>query len=177
MLLVVLWIVAYIKIESNLRVRVSCHRRRVASVSRLVPEWPWFLRATYNASSSSPSSRAGSFQLTSRKLYGSNLSKPSKVLYSISSFIEDNRLNAIVTPATDDTFQTNTNSADGWSDFLATLNKSLDPLDLEFSRMHDEITRKETYALVSNCSAAVPIDCKHPLPGQSQRRRGCSYRE
>ena len=61
----------------------------------------------------------------------------------------------MVTPAIDDTFQinTNTNSADGWSDFLATLNKSLDPLDLELSRMHDEITRKETYALVSNCSA------------------------
>ena len=57
-----------------------------------------------------------------------------------------------VTSATDDTLQinANTNSANGWSDFLATLNKSLDPLDLELSRMHDEITRKETYALVSS---------------------------
>jgi hypothetical protein len=63
-----------------------------------------------------------------------------------------------VTPATDDAVQinTNTNSADGWSDFLASLNKSLDPLDLELSRMHDEITRKETYALVSNRSAYRP---------------------
>ncbi|KAF8274953.1 Nse1 non-SMC component of SMC5-6 complex-domain-containing protein [Lactarius quietus] len=53
--------------------------------------------------------------------------------------------------ATDDTVQinANTNSADGWGDFLANLNKSLDPLDLELSRMHDEITRKETYALVN----------------------------
>lgn len=81
-----------------------------------------------------------------------------------------------MTPATDDTFQINTN-ADGWSEFLATLNKSLDPLDLELSRMHDEITRKETYALVSNRSAVIPVDRKQLLLGQSQRRRDCSYRE
>lgn len=62
-----------------------------------------------------------------------------------------------VTPATDDTLQINANSADGWSDFLATVNKSLDPLDLELSRMHDEITRKETYALVSNHSATFKL--------------------
>ncbi|KAI9446394.1 Non-structural maintenance of chromosomes element 1 [Lactarius indigo] len=53
--------------------------------------------------------------------------------------------------AADDTIQinANTNSADGWSDFLATLNKSLDPLDLELSRTRDEITGKEMYALVN----------------------------
>ncbi|KAH9001205.1 Nse1 non-SMC component of SMC5-6 complex-domain-containing protein [Lactarius akahatsu] len=53
--------------------------------------------------------------------------------------------------AADDTIQinANTNSADGWSDFLATLNKSLDPLDLELSRTRDEITGKDIYALVN----------------------------
>jgi hypothetical protein len=53
--------------------------------------------------------------------------------------------------AADDTLQinANTNSADGWSDFLATVNKSLDPLDLELSRMRNEITGKEMYALVN----------------------------
>ena len=59
-------------------------------------------------------------------------------------------LNMMVTPAVDDTLQinANTNSADGWSDFLASLNKSLDPLDLELSRMRNEITGKDMYALV-----------------------------
>lgn len=53
--------------------------------------------------------------------------------------------------AADDTRQidANTNSADGWSDFLASLNKSLDPLDLELSRMRNETTGKEMYALVN----------------------------
>ncbi|KAH9005218.1 Nse1 non-SMC component of SMC5-6 complex-domain-containing protein [Lactarius hatsudake] len=53
--------------------------------------------------------------------------------------------------AADDAIQinANTNSADGWSDFLATLNKSLDPLDLELSRTRDEITGKDMYALVN----------------------------
>ena len=65
--------------------------------------------------------------------------------------------------AADDTLQinANTNSADGWSDFLATLNKSLDPLDLELSRMRNETTGKEMYALVSNCSPTAPVlDCR-----------------
>ena len=69
-----------------------------------------------------------------------------------------------VTPATDDTIQINANSVDGWSDFLATVNKSLDPLDLELSRMHDEITRKETYALVSNCSATLKLSVVNNRP-------------
>ncbi|KAH9050707.1 hypothetical protein EDB84DRAFT_1555336 [Lactarius hengduanensis] len=53
--------------------------------------------------------------------------------------------------AADDTTQinANTNSADGWSDFLAALNKSLDPLDLELSRTRDEMTGKDMYALVN----------------------------
>ncbi|KAH9063372.1 hypothetical protein EDB87DRAFT_177028 [Lactarius vividus] len=53
--------------------------------------------------------------------------------------------------AADDTIQinANTNSAEGWSDFLASLNRSLDPLDLELSRMRDEITGKDMYALVN----------------------------
>jgi hypothetical protein len=74
--------------------------------------------------------------------------------------------------AADDTLQinANTNSADGWSDFLATVNKSLDPLDLELSRMRNEITGKEMYALVGNSSATVPVPiCQQPPPGQSQR--------
>ncbi|KAH9079476.1 hypothetical protein EDB83DRAFT_2503914 [Lactarius deliciosus] len=60
-------------------------------------------------------------------------------------------INLTATPAADDTIQinANTNSADGWSDFLATLNKSLDPLDLELSRTRDEITGKDMYALVN----------------------------
>ena len=59
--------------------------------------------------------------------------------------------------AADDTLpiNANTNSADGWSDFLATVNRSLDPLNLELSRMRNETTGKEMYALVSNRSASV----------------------
>lgn len=52
------------------------------------------------------------------------------------------------TTATDDSVQINSRGADGWGEFLAGLNKSLDPLDLELSRTRNEVTGKETYALV-----------------------------
>ena len=45
--------------------------------------------------------------------------------------------------------QINANGADGWGEFLASLNKSLDALDLELSRIRNEVTGKEVYALVS----------------------------
>ncbi|KAI0306508.1 Non-structural maintenance of chromosomes element 1 [Multifurca ochricompacta] len=51
--------------------------------------------------------------------------------------------------AVDDTLQINANEVDGWSNFLASLNKSLDPLDLELSRIRNEVTGRETYALVN----------------------------
>ncbi|KAI0006094.1 Nse1 non-SMC component of SMC5-6 complex-domain-containing protein [Russula compacta] len=51
--------------------------------------------------------------------------------------------------AADDNLQINANGADSWGEFLASLNKSLDPLDLELSRIRDEVTGKEMYALVN----------------------------
>jgi len=51
--------------------------------------------------------------------------------------------------AADDTVQINTNGADGWGEFLASVNKSLDPLDLELSRIRNEVTGKDVYALVN----------------------------
>ena len=38
---------------------------------------------------------------------------------------------------------------DSWNVFVAKINKSLDKLDLEFRHMHDELSGKEMYALVS----------------------------
>jgi len=35
-----------------------------------------------------------------------------------------------------------------WNEFVTDLNNSLDPLDLEFSRLHDEESGKEMWALV-----------------------------
>ncbi|KAI0256768.1 Nse1 non-SMC component of SMC5-6 complex-domain-containing protein, partial [Lactifluus subvellereus] len=51
--------------------------------------------------------------------------------------------------ATDNSVQITSSGVDGWGDFLAGLNKSLDPLDLELSRTRNEVTGKETYALVN----------------------------
>jgi len=66
-------------------------------------------------------------------------------LYPVDTIIYHRKHSAV-----DDTLQINinTNSADGWNDFLASLNNSLDPLDLELSRMRNEVTGKEMYALV-----------------------------
>lgn len=52
------------------------------------------------------------------------------------------------TTAADNTLQINASIATDWGEFLASLNKSLDPLDLELSRIRNEVTGKEMYALV-----------------------------
>ena len=52
------------------------------------------------------------------------------------------------TTAADNTLQINASIANDWGEFLASLNKSLDPLDLELSRIRNEVTGKEMYALV-----------------------------
>jgi non-structural maintenance of chromosomes element 1 len=62
--------------------------------------------------------------------------------------------------AVDDTLQINANGPDGWSEFLNSLNKSLDPLDLELSRIRNEETGKEVYALVSPLSPTATIDSR-----------------
>ena len=36
-----------------------------------------------------------------------------------------------------------------WNTFVAKINRSLDKLDLEFRHMHDELSGKEMYAVVS----------------------------
>jgi hypothetical protein len=51
--------------------------------------------------------------------------------------------------AVDGTLQINANGTDGWGEFLNSLNRSLDPLDLELSRIRNEETGKDVYALVS----------------------------
>jgi hypothetical protein len=38
---------------------------------------------------------------------------------------------------------------DSWNAFVAKINRSLDKLDLEFRQMHDELSGKEMYAIVS----------------------------
>ena len=52
------------------------------------------------------------------------------------------------TTAAGDTHQVNAGIANDWGAFLASLNKSLDPLDLELSRIRNEVTGKDMYALV-----------------------------
>jgi hypothetical protein len=54
------------------------------------------------------------------------------------------------TTAADNTLQINAGIANDWGEFLASLNKSLDPLDLELSRIRNEVTGKDMYALVSH---------------------------
>jgi hypothetical protein len=74
------------------------------------------------------------------------VSKPSEVsFFVLSRFISTP---TEVTTAADDTLPINANGANGWGEFLAGLNQSLDPLDMEFSRMRNEVTGKEEYALV-----------------------------
>jgi len=51
--------------------------------------------------------------------------------------------------AADNTLQINASIANDWGAFLTSLNKSLDPLDLELSRIRNEVTGKEMYALVN----------------------------
>jgi hypothetical protein len=80
------------------------------------------------------------------------VSKPSKVLllfYPTSS----PHSKVGITTAADNTLQINAGIANDWGEFLASLNKSLDPLDLELSRIRDEVTGKEMYALVRSCFA------------------------
>jgi hypothetical protein len=38
---------------------------------------------------------------------------------------------------------------DSWNVFVAKINRSLDKLDLEFRQMHDQLSGKEMYAIVS----------------------------
>ena len=59
------------------------------------------------------------------------------------------------TTAADNTLQINASIANDWGEFLTSLNKSLDPLDLELSRIRNEVTGKEMYALV-RCFARAP---------------------
>ncbi|KAH9981233.1 Nse1 non-SMC component of SMC5-6 complex-domain-containing protein [Lactifluus volemus] len=51
--------------------------------------------------------------------------------------------------ATDGSLQIDSNGLDGWGEFLASVNRSLDPLDLELSRTRNEVTGKDIYALVN----------------------------
>ncbi|KAI0273699.1 Nse1 non-SMC component of SMC5-6 complex-domain-containing protein [Gloeopeniophorella convolvens] len=51
--------------------------------------------------------------------------------------------------AADETLRVDANGTDGWDTFIAAVNRSLDPLDLEFSHIHNEVTGKDIYALVN----------------------------
>ncbi|TFY70411.1 hypothetical protein EVG20_g2601 [Dentipellis fragilis] len=41
------------------------------------------------------------------------------------------------------------NDQDSWDNFLTKVNTSINPLDLEFARLHDEVTGREMFALVN----------------------------
>ena len=101
-----------------------------------------------SASSFSLSYLAESSQQTFPNSCGSNVSKRSKVSVFVLSD-PDLPANGGDITAADSTLQINANGADGWGEFLARINKSLDALDLELSRIHNEVTGKEVYALVS----------------------------
>jgi hypothetical protein len=93
------------------------------------------------------------------------VSKLSKVflllLYPTSSLPHSKAGN---TTAADNTLQINASIANDWGEFLASLNKSLDPLDLELSRIRNEVTGKDMYALVSlRCFANHPACCKRGI--------------
>ena len=66
------------------------------------------------------------------------------------------------TTAADNSLQINASIANDWGEFLASLNRSLDPLDLELSRIRNEVTGKDMYALV-RCSPNHhhPAYCEH----------------
>jgi hypothetical protein len=101
-----------------------------------------------SASSFSLSYLAESSQQTLPKSYGSNVSKRSKVSVFVLSD-PDIPANGGDITAADSTLQITANGADGWGEFLGSLNRSLDPLDLELSRIRNEVTGKDVYALVS----------------------------
>lgn len=44
------------------------------------------------------------------------------------------------------------NNRQSWDEFVAKTNRSLDKLELEFRALHDEMTGKEMYAIVSAIS-------------------------
>ena len=73
------------------------------------------------------------------------------------------------TTAADNNLQVNASLANDWGEFLASLNKSLDPLDLELSRIRNEVTGKEMYALVRCFRAPPQQSCKpwNTILGQS----------
>ena len=50
----------------------------------------------------------------------------------------------------------NPKDKDSWNAFVAKINRSLDKLDLEFRHMHDELSGKEMYAIVSILHTLVP---------------------
>jgi len=64
------------------------------------------------------------------------------------------------TTAADNSLQINASIANDWGEFLASLNRSLDPLDLELSRIRNEVTGKDMYALV-RCSPKPTIIIPH----------------
>jgi hypothetical protein len=77
------------------------------------------------------------------------VSKLSKVLSLFYPTIPSLTQKAGNTTAADNALQINASIANDWGEFLASLNKSLDPLDLELSRIRNEVTGKDVYALVS----------------------------
>jgi hypothetical protein len=111
----------------------------------------------YNVYSFSPSYLAGFSQPTLPKSCGSNASKRSKVSF-FALLNPDLLAEGGNITATDDTLQINANGAAGWGEFLAGVNKSLDPLDLELSRIRNEETGKDVYALVSVPSPNNPLN-------------------
>ena len=62
-----------------------------------------------------------------------------------------------------------------WDTFVTNINDALNPLDLEFARLHDEVNGKEMYAVVrpvNNCyRSGKPMVCFCVGAGQSKGRR------
>jgi hypothetical protein len=88
----------------------------------------------------------------------SKLSKVLSLFYPTSS----SHSKAGNTTAADNTLQINAGIANDWGEFLASLNRSLDPLDLELSRIRNEVTGKEMYALVRRRFALPELPNNHP---------------
>jgi hypothetical protein len=121
----------------------------------------WSRHSTCSVSSFSPPYRVEFSLLNSQKSYGSNVSKLSKVL-SLFYPTSSSHSKAGNTTAADNTLQINAGIANDWGEFLASLNRSLDPLDLELSRIRNEVTGKEMYALVRRRFALPELPNNHP---------------
>ena len=71
-------------------------------------------------------------------------------------FLLYSRVLFVGTSAVDPTLDINySDSRDAWNDWVNGINRALDPLNLEFAHVTDEILGKEVYALVS-----IRIDSK-----------------